>query len=139
MTTNSNSSPTNSRISTFAFMIVIVVMALSIIAFGLAANAYLIGQDMLAIWLVIIGAFALTLSVYFLLQSRRTAVAMKTLPAKVMTTVECKKCGFKNVRDFQRGDYVYKELEACQKCPDDKMIITAIYKEVKEKEKTYNF
>ena len=39
---------------------------------------------------------------------------------------------------FQRGDYVYKELEKCQKC-DDKQIITAIYKEVKEKEKTYPF
>jgi hypothetical protein len=64
---------------------------------------------------------------------------MKLAPPKVTTTVECRKCGVKSVRDFQRGDYVYKELEACQKCPDDKMIITAIYKEVKEKEKTYNF
>jgi hypothetical protein len=74
-----------------------------------------------------------------LLQSRRAVVTMKRGPSKVTTTIECRKCGFKNVRDFQRGDYVYKELEACQKCPDDKMIITAIYKEVKEKEKTYNF
>ena len=139
MSTNSQSSTATNRISSFAFMIVIAVMALSIVAFGLAANAYLIGQDILAIYLVIIGAFALTLSVYFLLQSRRTAVAMKMMPSKVMTTVECRKCGVKTVRDFQRGDYVYKELEACQKCPDDKMIITAIFKEVKEKEKTYNF
>ena len=38
----------------------------------------------------------------------------------------------------KRGDYVYKDLDACQKCPDTKQIITAIYKEVKEKEKTYN-
>jgi hypothetical protein len=120
-------------------MIVLAVMALSIIAFGLAANAYLVGQDIVAIYLAIIGAVALTLSAYVLLQSRRTSVTMKLGPAKVMTTVECRKCGLKNVRDFQRGDYVYKELEACQKCPDDKMIITAIFKEVKEKEKTYNF
>jgi hypothetical protein len=56
-----------------------------------------------------------------------------------MTTIECRKCGSKSVREFQRGDYVFKELEPCQKCPDDKMLITAIYKEVKEKEKTFPF
>jgi len=120
-------------------MIVLAVMALSIVAFGLAVNAYLIGQEVVAIYLVIIGVVAMALSAYVLLQSRRTAVMMKTASSKMMTTIECRKCGFKNVKDFQRGDYVYKELEACQKCPEDKMIITAIFREVKEKEKTYNF
>ena len=139
MSTDSNASSTTSKISTFVFMIVLAVMALSIVAFGLAVNAYLVGQSIVALWLVLIGVIAMTLSVYVLLQSRRAVVTMKLGPAKVMTTVECRKCGFKNVRDFQRGDYVYKELEPCQKCPDDKMIITTIYKEVKEKEKTYNF
>ena len=139
MSTKSNSSTTTNRISSFAFMIVLAVMALSIVAFGLAVNAYLLGQEVVAIYLAIIGVVAMTLSAYVLLQSRRTAVMMKMESSKVMTTVECRKCGVKNVRDFQRGDYVYKELEACQKCPDDKMIITAIYKEVKEKEKTYKF
>jgi hypothetical protein len=140
VTTNSNSSQTTSnRISSFVFMIVIAVMALSIVAFGLAAWAYMEDNLTSAVFLAITGVIAMTLSAYVLLQSRRTATMMKQAPSKVMTTVECRKCGVKNVRDFQRGDYVYKELEACQKCPDDKMIITAIYKEVKEKEKTYNF
>jgi hypothetical protein len=120
-------------------MIVIAVMALSIVAFGLAAWAYMEDNLTSAVFLAITGVIAMTLSAYVLLQSRRTATMMKQAPSKVMTTVECRKCCVKNVRDFQRGDYVYKELEACQKCPDDKMIITAIYKEVKEKEKTYNF
>lgn len=139
MSTKSDQSRATSRISTFVFMIVVAVMALSIIAFGLAVNAFLVGQDMVAVYLVIIGVVAMVLSAYVLLQSRRAVVTMKVGPSKVTTTIECRKCGFKNVRDFQRGDYVYKELEACQKCPDDKMIITAIYKEVKEKEKSYNF
>ena len=139
MSTNSNSSTATNRISSFAFMIMLAVMALSIIAFGLAAWAYLEGNELYAIFLATTGAIALILSSYMLLQSRRTAVTMKMAPSKVTTTVECRKCGMKNIRDFQRGDFVYKELEACQKCPDDKMIITAIYKEVKEKEKTYNF
>ena len=136
--TSSTQSPTTSRISTFAFIIVLAVMALSVTAFGLAAWAWIEGNELYAIFLVATGVIALTLSTYLLLQSRRAVVTMKLSPSKVMTTIECKKCGVKTVRDFQRGDYVYKELEACSKCPDDKMMITAIYKEIKEKEKTYN-
>lgn len=139
MSTNSKQSPGTSKISTFAFMIVIVVMVLSVTAFGLAAWAYLEGNELYAVFLVLTGVIAMTLSAYLLLQSRRAMTTMKTQTSKVMTTIECRKCGVKTVRDFQRGDYVYKELEACQKCPDEKMIITAIYKEIKEKEKTYNF
>jgi hypothetical protein len=75
---------------------------------------------------------------FTLYQSRKQAAEMKIEIPKVMTTVECKKCGTKTVREFQRGDYVYKELDACSKCPDTKQLITAVYKEVKEKEKTYN-
>ena len=139
MSTNSSQSPGTSKISTFAFMIVIVVMVLSVTAFGLAAWAYLEGNELYAVFLVLTGVIAMTLSAYLILQSRRAMTTMKTQTSKVMTTIECRKCGVKTVRDFQRGDYVYKELEACQKCPDEKMIITAIYKEIKEKEKTYNF
>ena len=65
---------------------------------------------------------------------------MKIDIPKVMTTIECtnKGCASKNVHEFQRGDFVFKELDvACQKCSGRQMI-TAIYKEVKEKEKTYN-
>ena len=63
---------------------------------------------------------------------------MKIEVPKVMTTIECK-CGSKTIREFQRGDYVYKDLDTpCQKCPNTRQMITAIYKEVKEKEKTYN-
>ncbi len=65
---------------------------------------------------------------------------MKIEIPKVMTTIGCvsKTCDAKTTREFQRGDYVYKELDTpCQKCAS-KQMITAIYKEVKEKEKTYN-
>ena len=36
----------------------------------------------------------------------------------------------------ERGDFVFKELDPCQKC-NEKMLVTAIYKEVREKEKTF--
>jgi len=131
------SSPATSKISTYMMMIVLIVLALSIVALILAINIFPSRPDM-ATYLLAIGFIAMALSAYMLLQSRKRVASMKIEAPKVMTTVECRKCGFKSVREFQRGDFIFKDLEACQKC-DDKMIITAIYKEVKEKEKTYNF
>jgi ABC-type multidrug transport system fused ATPase/permease subunit len=130
-----NSSPTTTKISTYLMSIVLIVLALSIVALILAVNFYPSRPDM-AVFLLLIGFIAMSLSVYILFQSRKHMASMKIEAPKVMTTVECKKCGFKSVREFQRGDFVFKELEACQKC-EDKMLITAIYKEVKEKEKTF--
>ena len=133
-----NSSSATSRISTYLMMIVLIVLALSVVALVLSVQVFSEGNQIVAGYLLVIGFIAMGLSVYVLLQSRRHVTSMKIEAPKVMTTVECKKCGFKSVREYQRGDFVFKELEACQKC-EDKMLITAIYKEVKEKEKTYPF
>lgn len=138
MEISENSSPATTKISTYLMMIVLIVLALSIVALMLSVNAFIIGNEIVAGYLLIIGFIAMVLSVYVLLQSRRRVASMKIEAPKVMTTVECRKCGFKSVRKFQRGDFVFKELDACQKC-EDKMRITAIYKEVKEKEKTFAF
>ena len=131
--------PETARISSFVLMIVLVVLALSLVALALAVNAYVLGEQIVAGYLLVIGFIAMTLSVYVLFQSRKRAMKMKMEVPQVMTTIECKKCGSKSIREFQRGDYVFKELGPCQKCPDDKMMITAIYKEVKEKEKPSPF
>jgi predicted lysophospholipase L1 biosynthesis ABC-type transport system permease subunit len=114
MTQNQTSESTK-KISTYLTMIVLIVVALSIISLILAANAYFIGQTLAAGFLAIIGLVALTMSVFTLYQSRRQVAQMKIEIPKVMTTVECKKCNTKTVREFQRGDYVYKELDACPK------------------------
>lgn len=134
-----SSAPGTAKISTFVLSIVFIVLALSVVALGLAANAFINGEEVLAAFLLAIGAIAMPLSVYVLLQSRRHVASIKTANPSMMTTIECVKCGSKNVRKFQRGDYVFKELEPCQKCPDTKMMITAIYKEVKDKEKPLPF
>ncbi len=131
-------SQSTKKISAYLTMIVLIVVALSIISLILAANAYYMGQILPAGFLAIIGLVALTMSVFTLYQSRRQVAQMKIEIPKVMTTVECK-CGSKTVREFQRGDYVYKDLDVpCQKCPNTRQMITAIYKEVKEKEKTFD-
>ena len=135
---HNQTSQSTKKISNYLTMIVLIVIALSIISLILAANAYYIGQTLAAGFLAIIGLVALTMSVFTLYQSRRQVSQMKTEIPKVMTTLECK-CGSKTVREFQRGDYVFKDLDVpCQKCPNTRQMITAIYKEVKEKEKTFN-
>jgi len=139
MTQNQNqTSAATKKISTYLTLIVLIVVVLAIVALILAASLYYSGDYTAAGILAVIGLIALTMSTFTLFQSQRQAVQMKIEIPKVMTTIECKKCGTKTVREYQRGDYVYKELDACPKCLDTKQIITAIYKEVKEKEKTYN-
>jgi hypothetical protein len=138
----SQTSPQTKKISTYITIIVLIVLALAIVALILAANAALLTPpDYTAAGiLALIGVIAMTMSVFTLYQSRRQTAEMKIEIPKVMTTIGCSdmKCDSKTTREFQRGDYVYKELDApCQKCAS-KQMITAIYKEVKEKEKKYN-
>jgi magnesium-transporting ATPase (P-type) len=135
---NSSQNP-SSKISTFVLLTVYVVLALSLVAILLAINAFVVGSQVVAAYLAIIGVLGMAMSGYMLMQSRKRTMRLKIETPPTMTVVECKKCNTKTVREFKRGDFVFKELEPCQKCPDDKMLITAIYKEVKEKEKVYPF
>ena len=131
-----NSTRVANRISTFLLMIVLAVLALSIIALVFGVNAYVQGNENVALYLIAIGILSMGLAIYVLFQSRRRMAKMKIEEPKMMTTIECRKCGTKDVREFERGDFVYKELDKCDKCEDNKMI-TSIYKEVKEKEKPF--
>ena len=121
------------RISSYVLMIIFIVLALSLTALILALNAFYENQ-VVAGYLLLIGFLGVALSTYVLFQTRRRILSLRIATPPITTTVECKKCGFKSVREFQRGDYVFKETEPCQKC-NEKMLITAIYREVKEKGK----
>jgi hypothetical protein len=123
-----------SRISSFVLLIIFITLALSMIALILAITSFSIGNEVVAGYLLLIGFIGVGLSGYVLLQTRRRIMRLKIETPSITTTIECRKCGVKSVREFQRGDYVFKELEPCQKC-NDRMIITAIYREIKEKGK----
>jgi hypothetical protein len=134
-----NSTSTSSKINTYLNLIIMVVLALSIIALFVAAETFLQGDILTAGLFAGIGIIALAMCMFLLLQSKRQSVEIKLDNCKVMTTIECqnKTCNNKTTRDFQRGDFVFKEIDvACGKC-GGKQMITGIYKEVKEKEKTY--
>jgi hypothetical protein len=122
------------RVSSFVLLIIFITLALSLIALILAITAFNTGNDVVAGYLLLIGFLGVALSTYVLFQIRRRMLRLRIEVPQITTTIECKKCALKSVREFQRGDYIFKELEPCQKC-NDKMLITAIYREVKEKER----
>jgi hypothetical protein len=81
-----------------------------------------------------LGATTLALSMYVLFQTRKRILKLALKAQPVTSTILCEKCGLKNVRDFQRGDYVFKEVDPCPKC-NENMVIAEVYREVKDKRK----
>jgi DNA-directed RNA polymerase subunit RPC12/RpoP len=128
---NKASSSVSTKISSFVLVIIFITLAFSLAALALAVYAYPERPEF-AGYLIFIGFLAAAVSAYVLLQTRRRLLHLKIELPPITTTIECKKCGFKSIREFQRGDYIFKEVEPCQKC-NEKMLITAIYREVKEK------
>lgn len=115
------------------FLIILVVLALSIVALSQAVTGYLNGdfgfENSILLMMGLAGFIA---SAYMMFQTRRGIIKLTLEAPKVSTTIMCSKCGFKNIRDFQRGDYILKEAEPCPKC-NEKMMIASIYREVKKK------
>jgi hypothetical protein len=122
------------RISSFYLAIILVTFILSLSALYIAFANIINQSDLPSSYsFLAVGLFGLALSGYLLTQTRaKPARNILELP-QVLTTLECPKCDFKNIRDFQKGDYIFKENGPCQKC-DETMKITAIYREAKKKE-----
>ncbi|MDR2700470.1 MAG: hypothetical protein LBC12_06695 [Nitrososphaerota archaeon] len=138
MTQSNQQQSSANKISLYLMFIVLIVLGLSIVTLFSAVYAYyILDEAIVAGFLIIIGAFALTLSGVVLYQTRRNAATLKNDAPKMMTIIECKNCGTKTTREFQRGDFVFKELDVCQKCSEQKQMITGVYKEIKETGKIY--
>lgn len=125
---------TPKKISPMLLAILLVVLLLSIFSIFLGFDAYLSGDAEGGSTYMILGATTLALSSYVLFQTRKRILRSALEIQPITTTILCEKCGLKNLRDFQRGDYIFKEMEPCPKC-NEKMVIASIYREVKEKRK----
>jgi hypothetical protein len=124
------------RVSSLFIVIILVTLILSIAALYQAIEYYITQNNMtMGSWFLFLGFTGLALSTYMVLQSRRRPVKLPFEAPKVVTTIVCEKCDLKNIRDFARGDYVFKETEPCPKC-NENMLISAIYREVTDKEKS---
>jgi len=126
------------KMSPIFLAIVLVVLALSLVAIYQGVEAYVKGDPSGNGYIFItLGITTLSLLTYMVFQTRRRVLRLTAgMPMQpITTTMQCSKCGFKNVREFQRGDYIFKETEQqCPKC-NEKMSIASIYREVKEKKK----
>lgn len=127
-----SSSSVATKVSSVVLLIIFVTLALSLSALILAIQAYNYGNDVVAAYLILLGFIGVASSTYVLFQTRKRIMRLRIETPPITTTIECSKCGFRSVREFQRGDYIFKEVESCQKC-NEKMLITAIYREVREK------
>jgi len=121
------------KISTAFLVIIFLTLILSFVAIYVSISTVMFEGDYAnALWWLLIGFMGLSIATYMLYQTRRR-IRISIRPQPVMTTLICEKCGFKNLREFKRGDYVFKETdEKCPKC-NENMYIAAIYREVKEK------
>jgi hypothetical protein len=130
--------------SPYLLAIIMIVVVLSVFSIYYGVLAYLKEDFSNGALFLAMGASTLIVATYLLLQTRRRMLKLSVEFPKMNTSLECTKCGNKNVREFQRGDYVYKKTEdQCSKCNEKTVTINAIFREVKEKEKakevTYGF
>ncbi len=109
------------------FAIIIGILAISFNYLYSAIEASQSGNSDQALYFVLLGGAGIGISFYITYSIRKRTISQKPLP-KVTTTSECKKCGFKSLRKFEKGDYVFKQVGNCQKC-NEPMLITSIYAE----------
>ncbi len=122
------------RISPILLAVLLIVLIMSVFSIFLGFNSYLRGDIEGGSTYMILGATIFALSSYVLFQMRKKLLGLTLKTPPITTTILCEKCGLKNLRDFQRGDYIFKDVEPCPKC-NENMVITSIYREVKEKGK----
>ena len=128
--------PPTRRFSPLLFAVIMIALLVALVCIYLGLNEYLLGDSSTASLYMSTGIVTLAVSTYMMYQTRKRMIRLMSVDIQPLSsTVQCAKCGFKNIREFKRGDFVFKETE--EMCPKDnlKMTISAIYREVKDKEK----
>ncbi len=134
----SSSVPPTRKFPSILVVVIMIALLLSFVSIYLGLVEYLSSGTVseTALSYMSIGMVILALSTYMLYQTRKRMIRIISMELQPLSsTVQCNKCGFKNIREFKSGDYVFKETD--EMCPKDniKMVISAIFREVKDKEK----
>jgi hypothetical protein len=130
------SSPNAKKISPFLLAIVMITLVLALAFIYMGFQAYLGDRSGDGSLNLAFGMALLAISTYLLFQTKKRPLKQGFEIQPLNTTVLCQKCGFKNMREFQRGDYVFKQMDdPCPKCNEKTLSISAIFREVKEKTK----
>ncbi|MEM1582145.1 MAG: hypothetical protein QXK89_06515 [Candidatus Bathyarchaeia archaeon] len=121
------------RTPIFLVSIILIMLIMSLAMLLLAVGTYLT-QKTIEPMNVILSISAIALSIYLLFQLRRKPLSLGFEAIKVTTVIKCTKCNYENAREFEKGDYVLKEVGSCPKC-NGALLIHSIFREVKEKER----
>jgi len=128
-----NEAPASARRISSIFMIIIFVMLiLSATALYQVVDTYRSGK--LDVTSIVLSMSAIGISLYMLLQLRMKPLKLGFEIQKMLTTIQCKKCGYTNTRDFQQGDFIFKTTEPCPKC-NELTMISSMYRKPEEKKK----
>ncbi len=118
-----------------AYAAILIVGLLSLFSLYMGFLNYSTSQDIALIYMFI-GAAGFAAIGYMLFKGKSPAKQdpLEVKKAEVFTTLECPKCQQKRVRDFKRGDYVFKDDEPCTRC-DGMMMITRIARKKEDEKK----
>jgi len=107
-------------------VVVAVIGVFSLFSLYLGFQAYGSNRPEQANYYIIVGAAGFAAMGYMFFRSKTLPSSRGDVPqVDVFTTLECSQCGLKRMREFTRGDYVFKDDEPCTRC-DGKMLITRI-------------
>ena len=130
---NESKTAAGMQVSWVAYAAILVVGLLSLFSLYMGFINYPDNSD-IAIIYMFIGAAGFAAIGYMLVRGKPASAKNEPLEVKkveVFTTLECPKCQQKRVRDFKRGDYVFKDDEPCTRC-DGMMMITKIARKKEE-------
>ena len=119
------------RSGTYSYLMVIfsvIILAWAVWAMYNAFNFQQQGNTESFYFYAAASSVAIVLAVSSIMQMRRRIQLLQSLAVKVLSVVLCANCGFKVVRGFADGDFVYKEVGKCQQCSGT-MRVDSIYAE----------
>jgi hypothetical protein len=120
-------------LSWVTLIVVVIIGVFSLFSLYMGFQAYGSEHPEQANYYIIIGTAGFAAMGYMFFRTRAIASIKLDVPrVNVVTTLECPKCDLKRIREFQRGDYVFKDDEPCTRC-EGQMVITRIHKREKPK------
>jgi hypothetical protein len=123
-------------VSWVAYAAILIVGILSLFSLYMGFQNYADNNEVGLLYMLI-GTVGFAAIGYLLFRGKPPTSAQDKLGVKkveVFTTLECPKCQLKRVRDFKRGDYIFKDDEPCTRC-DGMMVITKISRKKEEEKK----
>jgi len=120
-------------LSWVTLIVVVIIGVFSLFSLYMGFQAYGSEHPEQANYYIIIGTAGFAAMGYMFFRTRAISSIKLDVPrVNVVTTLECPQCDLKRIREFERGDYVFKDNEPCTRC-EGQMVITRIHKREKPK------